>query len=139
MPPSPPTHKASRLRTLTASALCTASAGYTPPPVPPAQINNRTERPPFILFHFCRLTTLPRDVQHDTYRTECGNQIRTACADERQGVSCKGHQPHHHGHVNERLETNPKCHTGGEEGSQHVGRAASNAQTAPHQGCVQTH
>src|SRR5262245_27585713 len=106
MPPSPPTHRASRLRTLTARALCTARAGYTPPPVPPAQINNRTERPPFILFHFCCLTTLARDVQHNANRTERGNQIRTARADERQSISCKGHESNHHCHVNERLQTN---------------------------------
>src|SRR5574342_1100473 len=104
MPPSPPTHSVSRLRTLTASALYTASAGYTPPPVPPAQINNRTERPPFIFFHFYRLTTLARDVEHNSNRAERGDQIRAACTDERQGISCKWQQSHHHRHIDERLD-----------------------------------
>src|SRR3989304_7093514 len=161
MPPSPPTHNTSGwrmslpaspalswfpARTLlpaadlmpspSVSAFKTARAGYTPPPVPPAQINNRPVRPSF-LFHI--LYRHAGYIHHDPHRGDGHHQVGAARADKRQCIPGKWQQCQHYRHVNEGFDDSPEAQTSHHQRPEPIWSPPGNSHAAPENHGVQTH
>ncbi len=105
-----------------------AKAGYTPPPVPPADTNSRS------IVDRSNLERLaPRDIEQDPDGGQCAGQVRPAIREERQGVAGERQQPQQDRHVDQSLNADVEGDPGRQELRQLVGGSEGDAETPRHQ------
>ncbi len=107
----------------------TAKAGYTPPPVPPADTNSRNVTP-YVLDFGC-LT--PGHVEQQAHGGQGCYQARSSVAEERKGVAGEWQQPQEHGHVDHGFNAHPKCDAARQEHAQPVTGFHRDSEATPHE------